>query len=162
VPGSVPYNYLYFVNQLTRSDGIKTSEDQAMFDKFTKTNKSSPEALQLKLWNLLRRFDATKDEAERKVILDTLCEDYLAFNFDHKKPQLRDGLKIEHDESSQEEVESRHTISADFFDFSNEKLIETEAEELRKNLERIGHNTNPEQLKSQVREATAQFLSRLL
>jgi len=80
----VPFNYLYFVNQLTRGGGIKTPEDQASFEKFIGgAQKSKPEALQLKLWNLLRRFDATTDEAVRKEILDTLCKNYLNMTFDH-------------------------------------------------------------------------------
>jgi hypothetical protein len=84
IPGSVPHNYLYFVNQLTRLGGIQ-AEDQTTFQKFIGT-KHSQEAMQLKLWDLLRRFDATTDEATRKQILESLCDDYLHFNFDHQKP----------------------------------------------------------------------------
>ena len=80
IPGSVPHNYLYFVNQLTRLGGIR-AEDQTSFQKFIGTTHSQ-EAKQLKLWDLLRRFDATSDEATRKQILDSLCDDYLHFSFD--------------------------------------------------------------------------------
>lgn len=37
VTGSVPYNYLYFVNILTRQGGIKSEADKKLFDSFTQT-----------------------------------------------------------------------------------------------------------------------------
>ncbi len=39
VPGSVSYNYLYFVNLITRGDGIKSEADKEAFLKFTENNK---------------------------------------------------------------------------------------------------------------------------
>ena len=118
--------------------------------------------MQLKLWDLLRRFDATTEEATRKQILQSLCDDYLHFNFDHQKPQLRDGIKTEHEESSQDEDESRNTINQDIFDFSNQKLIQTETHEMDKDLAKFKLTTNVEQAKKQTLQRISQFLSKLL
>ena len=74
---------------------------------------------------------------------------------------MREGMKTEHDESSQEEDESRHTLAADFFDFTDEKLIETETEQLNREFDSLQHVKNEEQKKNQRGSFIVNFLSRL-
>jgi hypothetical protein len=73
VPGSVPHNYLYFVNLLSKAKQSLTGADGELLDKFVTSNKhkNTPESRQVKLWNMLRRFDS--DVEARDVIIDELC-----------------------------------------------------------------------------------------
>jgi hypothetical protein len=63
---------------IARGDGIKSEADKEAFEKFTKHSKSQRDtfqAKQIKLWHMLKEFDAKPES--RPVILDTLVKDYL-------------------------------------------------------------------------------------
>lgn len=119
--------------------------------------------MQLKLWNLLRSYDSATDESAKQDILNKLTRDYLHFNFDHQKPQLREGLKTEHDESSQDEDESRSTLNtAAVLDFSNEKLIKDQTEIMEVDLKQIMLIKNDVERKQKVKARKVQFLTNLM
>ena len=107
MPGSVPHNYLYFVNLLSKAKKALSGADSELFDKFVTSTKSKNtfEARQVKLWNLLRRFDSEVEA--RGSIIDELCK-VLHFSFNDQKPQLREGIR--NDESSEGEDDNRHTL----------------------------------------------------
>lgn len=162
VPGSVPHSYLHFVNLLTREGGIKSEEDSTKFNKFTSqgNTRNSPEARQLKLWNLLKSYD--NEPANRPTILDELVKDYADFQFDHQKPELPEGIKAAEAESSQDEDDAKHTLPADFFVFSNQKIIEEQAAELEKSIAQIKTAyTDEKDLVRETRRVTTNMLCEL-
>ena len=108
--GGQPYNYLYLVNLLKRG-GVQSEEDKKRLSKFI-GNEDTPETPQvkmIKLWHTLREFDAASqenDKAESDEILSRIVDDYLECNFEHEKPELRQGLKAGADGTS--DCENKH------------------------------------------------------
>ena len=114
VNGSVPHQFLHFVNLMTRGAGDLSEKDTTELEQFIAKNKNTYQARQLKIWHQLRTFDKIDDPAEREAILKEAFHGQANFRFNHTKPSLPEGIKA-NDSSTDDENDDKSKLPADFF-----------------------------------------------